>query len=149
MRVNAVVDHDLVTRKMLLIGTDLRSLAPVAAKPLEAYLASETDEVLAERWLERIIGRMIDVNYHLITEAGHPPPSDYYDAFLRLAQIGALPAAFATRLAACAGLRNRIVHEYDAIDPARVYEAMRSAVVDVPEYLRHVRDYLSRLPPAA
>jgi hypothetical protein len=28
-----------------------------------------------------MIGRMIDINYHLITEAGHAPPRDYDESF--------------------------------------------------------------------
>jgi uncharacterized protein YutE (UPF0331/DUF86 family) len=94
--------------------------------------------------LERIIGRMIDVNYHLITEAGQPPPRDYFDSFTQLARIGVLPAKFATQIAASAGLRNRLVHEYDEIDPERVYAGLQAAVRDVPDYLRHIERYLNK-----
>jgi uncharacterized protein YutE (UPF0331/DUF86 family) len=142
-----MIDRDLVTRKMLLITGDLNALTPVAAKPLEDYLGSETDEIVAERRLERLIGRMIDVNYHLITEAGQPPPPDYYDSFVQLGRLGILPVALASAIAACAGLRNRIVHEYDEIDPARVHEALRVALREVPEYLAHVHRYLERALP--
>jgi len=115
-----MIDPDLVTRKMLLIAADLRALEPLARHPLANYVASQTDEVLAERYLERIIGRMIDINYHLITEAGHPPPRDYFESFTQLGRIGVLSPEFAKQIAASAGLRNRLVHEYDAIDPERV-----------------------------
>jgi uncharacterized protein YutE (UPF0331/DUF86 family) len=139
-----MIDPELVTRKMVLITADLRALEPLARRPLEDYIASPTDEVLVERYLERIIGRMIDINYHLITEAGHPPPRDYFDSFTQLARIGVVPPAFATQVAACAGLRNRLVHEYDEIDPERVYAGLQAAVRDVPDYLRHVERYLKK-----
>jgi uncharacterized protein YutE (UPF0331/DUF86 family) len=142
-----VVDRELVTRKLALILDDLRAATPLAQKPLDDYLATGRDEVLAERYLERMIGRMIDVNYHLIVDAGHAPPRDYYQSFTKLGPLGVLPAVFATQLAACAGLRNRIVHEYDEIDPRRVYEGLQTAVRDIPEYLRHVQAYLERTPP--
>ena len=133
-----MIDKELVTRKVLLVTEDLRALGPLAAKPVAEYLASATDEVLAERYLERIIGRMIDINYHVLTESGQPPPPDYYQSFTALATIGMLDQAFAKRIAACAGLRNRITHEYEAIDPARVQEALQSAVRDIPEYLKRL-----------
>jgi uncharacterized protein YutE (UPF0331/DUF86 family) len=139
-----MIDPELVTRKMVLITADLKAIEPLARRPLEDYLASASDEVLVERYLERIIGRMIDINYHLITEAGHPPPPDYFESFTRLARIGVLPAAFARQIAASAGLRNRLVHEYDEIDPERVYAGLQAAVRDVPEYLRHVEGYLKK-----
>ncbi|PYQ42625.1 MAG: hypothetical protein DMF77_12380 [Acidobacteria bacterium] len=133
-----MIDKELVTRKVLLITEDLRALGALAAKPVAEYLASATDEVLAERYLERIIGRMIDINYHVLTESGQAPPPDYYQSFTALATIGMLDQAFAKRIAACAGLRNRITHEYEAIDPARVHEALQSAVRDIPEYLKRL-----------
>ena len=132
---------------MAMILDDLRAATPIAEKSLDAYLANDLDEIVTERYLERMIGRMIDVNYHLITGAGHAPPRDCYDSFTLLARLRVPPPAFASQIATCAGLRNRLVHEYDEIDPRRVYEGLVAAVRDIPEYLRHVHDYLQNLPP--
>jgi len=77
----------------------------------------------------------------LLVESGQRPPKDYYESFTQLAKVGALSAAFATRIAACAGLRNRLVHEYDDIDPERMHEAASTALKDVPDYLRLVRRF--------
>jgi uncharacterized protein YutE (UPF0331/DUF86 family) len=139
-----VIDAELVTRKMVLIAQDLTALQPIAGKALADYLASPIDEVLVERYLERIIGRMIDVNYHLLTETGHPPPPDYYQSFLQLARLGVLDQEFAPRIAGCAGLRNRIVHEYNELDPRKIYEALQTALRDIPIYLRRIDEYLGR-----
>ena len=141
-----MIDAELVTRKMVLIAQDLTALQPIAGKALADYLASPIDEVLVERYLERIIGRMIDVNYHLLTETGHPPPPDYYQSFLQLARLGVLDHEFAPRIAGCAGLRNRIVHEYNELDPRKVYEALQTALRDIPIYLRRIGEYLERSP---
>ena len=99
-------------------------------------------EVLAERYLERVIGRMIDINFHMITESGNAPPRDYYDSFLIMGTLGILPPDLARRMASCAGLRNRIVHEYDEIDPARVHEALGDAALDVVAYLKEIESHL-------
>jgi len=101
-----------------------RAIDLAISNRLEEDLGGRFDEVLAERFLERLIGRMIDINYHRITESGHPPPKDYDESFLHLGRLDILPPDLARRIAACAGLRNWIVHEYDDIDPARVYEGL-------------------------
>jgi uncharacterized protein YutE (UPF0331/DUF86 family) len=137
-----MIDPDLVFRKMNLIGPDLEKIIALAAKDLEGYLADSTLEDLAERYLERVIGRMIDINFHLITESGLPPPRDYYDSFLKLGEMHVLPSDLAKRVAACAGLRNRIAHEYDVIDPIQVYGGLKAAATDIPEYPRHIESYL-------
>jgi uncharacterized protein YutE (UPF0331/DUF86 family) len=139
-----VIDAALLDRKALLITRDLADLAPLAGKPLADYLASPTDELVAERLLERIIGRMIDINYHLLTETGHPPPADYYVSFTQLTALGVYDADFGRRIATYTGLRNRIVHEYDEVDPHRVHEALATATRDMVTYLRAIQDYVKR-----
>jgi uncharacterized protein YutE (UPF0331/DUF86 family) len=140
-----VIDPDLVGRKALLITRDLADLPPLAEKPLTEYLADPRDELVAERLLERIIGRMIDVNYHLLIETDHPPPADYYASFTQLATLGVYDMELGRRIAACTGLRNRIVHEYDEVDPNKVHEALSTAIQEVPAYLRAVEAYVQKV----
>jgi uncharacterized protein YutE (UPF0331/DUF86 family) len=135
-----MIDRELVTRKMVLIAQDLPEVEKLAERPRDEYLASPTDEVLAERYLER----MIDVNFHLLTESGEPPPRDYYQSFVDLGRLGALDPGFARRVASAAGLRNRLVHEYDELDPVKVHEALSTAVAEVAEYLDQLRRFLDR-----
>jgi uncharacterized protein YutE (UPF0331/DUF86 family) len=138
------VDPALVTRKLLLVAADLDPLRPVAERGLEAYLAHPIEQAFVERYLERMIGRMIDVNYHVITGVGQPPPADYYASFVKLAEAGALDAAFASEIARAAGLRNRLVHAYEDLDPRRIFEALQTALVDIPRYLEQVNRFLAR-----
>jgi uncharacterized protein YutE (UPF0331/DUF86 family) len=138
-------DPELVRRKMALILEDLERLRGVASKNIDDYLASSVDELVAERLLERIVSRVIDVNYHLWVEAGHAPPRDYRESFVRLGELGILPLAEATELARAAGLRNRLAHEYDEIDPRLVHEAARRALTEIPDLLRRVEAYLGKL----
>lgn len=110
------------------------------------YLEDSINEALAERYLERAIGRMIDINFHLITESGHAPPKDYHESFTRLGTLGVMTADLAKETAMAAGLRNRIVHEYDDIDPERVYEALPVAIRRIPAYLDHIQRFIEKVP---
>lgn len=137
-----MIDPELVIRKINLISTDLEEIIRLSEMTESAYLEDPYAEVLAERFLERTIGRMIDINFHLITESGHPPPVDYYESFTKMGQIAVLPTNLARQMASCAGLRNRIAHEYDEIDPVKVLEGLKAAARDIPEYLQHIQSYL-------
>lgn len=136
-----MIDRELVDRKIVLIAPDLAALQEIVARGRGAFLANRIEQVVVERYLERIIGRMIDVNYHLLTEMGQPPPRDYYQSFVELGGR-VVPADFATRIAAAAGLRNRIAHEYDDIDPGRLFEGMEAAARDIPAWITHVVSFL-------
>ena len=138
-----MIDAELVGRKLLLVTKDIEALKPLAEMTAESFLSSPVHAVLAERYVERAVGRMIDVNYHLLTESGHAPPPDYYQSFVQLAPLGVYSPVFAERIAASAGLRNRIAHEYDEVDPRKLHEALRQAMDDVPEYIRAVDAWLS------
>ena len=63
-----------------------------------------------------------------------------------LGTMGILQGEFSREIAFSAGLRNRIVHEYDEIDAAKVYEALQVAVQQLPTYLDHVNRFIGRLP---
>jgi uncharacterized protein YutE (UPF0331/DUF86 family) len=141
-----MIDEALVTRKLALVVQDLQTLEPYANKALVSYLASPTDELVVERLLERTIGRMIDVNFHFITESGHAPPRDYFESFVRMGELGFVPGELARRLAPAAGLRNRIAHEYDVIDPERVHAALATALVEMRGYVMAIE---GQLPPVS
>ena len=137
-----MIDAELVGRKLLLIAKDLEALRDLASLERNTFVESAVNSVLAERYVERVVGRMIDVNYHLLTESGQAPPPDYFQSFVQLATLGVYPPEFGRRVAACAGLRNRIAHEYDDIDPQKLLDAIRQAALDVPEYMELVERWL-------
>ncbi len=139
------INHELVTRKLLLVVTDLEPLGAIAAQGRNAYIASEVNQAVVERRLQRAIGRMIDVNYHLLTASGHAPPADYHASFVALDGMGVLDREFAGRVARAAGLRNRLVHDYDDLDPALVFEALEAALLDIPRYLAAVNDHVKAI----
>ncbi|MFO0774188.1 MAG: HepT-like ribonuclease domain-containing protein [Nitrospiraceae bacterium] len=143
-----MIDPTLVTRKMSLILQALPRLSKLADLPRDSYMNDPTHETLAERYLERTIGRMIDINFHLATEFEHGVPKDYYDSFVVLGSLGVMPHEMAKECAKAAGLRNPIVHEYDEIDAARVYEALAVAVRQIPQYLEAIQRFLDRNRPA-
>lgn len=139
-----MIDRKLIHRKMNLILKDLNEVKKYAALSLSEYLEDPLNEVLTERFLERIIGRMIDINYHIVTESGQPPPKDYFQSFVELGKLGILEPEFASSVAQSAGLRNRIVHDYDEIDETKVHEALQSAVQEIPLYLKAIETFLEK-----
>jgi len=138
------IDTDLVTRKLLLIAADIEPLAAIAARGVAVYESSVVDQAMVERRLERAIGRMIDVNYHVLTASGQPPPPDYHSSFVRMAELGVLDPEFARQIARSAGLRNRLVHDYDDLDHRLVFAALGTVLNDLPRFLAAVNAFLVR-----
>lgn len=137
-----MIDKKLIHRKINLIGKDLQSLKPISLLSEKEYFKKPEYEILTERYLERIITRVIDINYHLIVESGNPPPKDYFSSFTELGKIKILPYDFSQKLAQYSGLRNRLVHEYNSLDEKKVYLASKSIIKDLPQYFRHIEKFL-------
>lgn len=138
------VNHELVQRKLSLILQDLENLRDLEKLDLSDYLADFKNEILAERLLERIIGRMIDINYHLTTEQTLSAPTDYHDSFVQLGKLNMLTNTDAANFAKLAGLRNRLSHEYNGIDEAIIHQAVKELVAKLPVYLEAIRNFLEQ-----
>ncbi len=76
---------------------------------------------IVERNLEIAAQCVIDIGHRIIALEQAEKPHDYYEAILRLGQLGVLPHDFARKLAPLAGFRNVLVHEYVGIDWGEVY----------------------------
>lgn len=138
------LDRALVRRKLATIVQNLADLDSIAALSPEAYRADRLRRKAAERLLQELIEAAVDANLHILRALGGPVPGDYYSSFIALGHQGIIPATLATRLAPSAGLRNRLVHEYDEIDDLIVRRAAADARRDFGEYLARMEEYLHR-----
>ncbi len=136
------VNREIVERKISLILKDLDRLRETADLELSDYLADEINEIVAERYLERIIGRMTDINFHIVSEETLSAPSDYFSSFTRLPEIGILDADSAARYAKLAGLRNRLAHEYNGIDAKIIYRSIKDLVAQLPSYIEAIKKHI-------
>ena len=110
----------------------------------DEYLGDLYKRKATERPLQELIEAAIDINVHMIVGSGHAPPDDYYQSFIRAGELGMIPSELAEKLAPSAGLRNRLVHEYDRIDQSKILEAVAMAGELYPRYLKEVHSFLSQ-----
>jgi uncharacterized protein YutE (UPF0331/DUF86 family) len=137
------LDAALVRRKLALIARNLDDLATVADLPLDAYVADRFRRKGTERLLQETVEAAVDINLHIARAEGAPASHDYYGSFVEAGRRGIIPPALAERLAPATGLRNRIVHEYDAIDDGIVLDAVSDAVRDFGEFVADVELWLA------
>jgi len=137
------LDAQLARRKLASITRSLDLLAAVEGLTLAEYRADPFRRKGTERLLQEIVEAAVDVNLHLLRAAGAPAPPDYYQSFVDIGRHGIVPNTLAEGLAPAAGLRNRLVHEYDAVNDAIVLEAVRQARRDFTAYVAAIERYLT------
>ncbi|MBI2526184.1 MAG: DUF86 domain-containing protein [Candidatus Rokubacteria bacterium] len=138
------VDAAVIRRKLGHIIASLDGLRPIADLSLLEYRARFYERKAAERILQEAIEAALDINAHLIAEGGGEIPDDYYGGFVRIGQMGIVAVGLADSLAPSAGLRNRLVHEYEALDDAKVLGAIRTTLEVYPRYVQAIEAHLSK-----
>ena len=125
------LEQAVLRRKLEHLQELLGLLRQEAHTPLQAFLADRRQQLLVERLLHLSVEAASDLLEHLLVQAFDSKPQTYTDTFRLAGQHGLITADLAQRLLPAAGLRNRLVHDYEAIDPSRVHAAMASALQDL------------------
>ncbi len=115
-------------------------------QPLKDKAQSEFDgdpylRDIVERNLEVAAQCCIDISHRIIAIENALKPRDYYEAFLRLGELGVLAPEFARHLAPLAGFRNILVHEYLVVDWNQVYENLQD-LDDLESFAAYIRIWL-------
>lgn len=137
------LDQEMVRRKLSVISENLRALEPIRALTRGAYREDIYKRKATERLLQELIEAAIDINIHILTQQGHGVPDDYYQSFMKAGESKAISMSTAEKLAPSAGLRNRLVHEYDLLDHDQVLAAVKMAEDLYPHYIKEIEEYLS------
>lgn len=98
--------------------------------PLQSKSRADFDQEpylrdIVERNLEIAAQCCIDICHRIIALEQAVKPNDYYDAILRMGELGVLPPVFAHQLAPIAGFRNILIHEYLKVDWDIVYGSLQ------------------------
>lgn len=139
---------EFVERKLQLIAEELGRLGDFHDISYDDLLADPVRLAAIERMLERIVLRAIDVNEHLIGALATGAEQKttrltYREMFLLLADHGVYSTDFGQHIAASAGLRNILVHEYNDLDHRIVHGAIRTALQDYTSYVEAVHRFLA------
>lgn len=137
-------DRPEIERKLRLLAEYLGELEQISKATYKQYQESFQVKRAAERLIQLVVEVATDVNGLLIVGLGEAPPEDYFTSFTKLSQLGVLPDDFAQALAPTTAIRNRLVHEYDAVDDRLVYASVQPILEEFTQYLGTIRKYMQK-----
>ncbi len=141
-----MLDKNFINRKIKLIHEELAKLEQLSDYTLKQVQDDFIKMYSIERALEKIIMRAIDINQHIIAESakGYETIRGYEDTFHLLAGLGVYSEEFAKKIAPSAGLRNRLVHEYDDTHDDIIYDSVSDAIPQYAEYCNYILLYIKK-----
>jgi uncharacterized protein YutE (UPF0331/DUF86 family) len=137
------VEVEIIKRKLSIMIENLKALEPMKNMERDEYERDLYKRKATERLLQELIESAIDINTHLIVGTGHTVPDDYYKSFIKAGELKIISSELAEKLAPSAGLRNRLVHEYDRLEHSMVLKAVKMAEELYPIYIKKINDYLT------
>ncbi|HEV8141826.1 MAG TPA: DUF86 domain-containing protein [Methylomirabilota bacterium] len=138
------IDAAIIRRKLGRLIAAFEGLGPLARLSLDDYRSRLYERKAAERLLQEAIEAALDINAHVIAELSGDVPEDSHQGFTRMAALGILSADLAHALAPSAGLRNRLVHEYDALDDEKVRDSIGVLLGLYPRYVQAIEAHLTK-----
>lgn len=140
-----MIDKTFIRRKISFIQRDLGRLKEFEDKTFDEIAQDWKKYSIVKNLLMEIIGRAIDINQHLLVELSKPEngsPLDYTETYLKLIELNVLPKEFGEEIAKSAGFRNAVVHGYDDLNEAIVYQSIKQAVDQYSKYSSYILDFI-------
>lgn len=137
-----MVDKQVVTQRLKALKTYLDELDQLAQYSLKELTDDFVKYRAAQHSLQLAAQAIVDIATHIITADHKIQVQDYRHALEALGEAGVIPAEFARKIAPMASFRNILVHEYLAVDPARIHHALVYGRDDLREFGRQINAYI-------
>ena len=130
-----MVDKNVVLSRVSKIREAVQRLVKLATLSEKAFRADADACAIAERHLQVAIQSVIDIGNHVVADLDLGTPADYKEIFALLATRRILSKPLARKLAAMAGMRNVLVHEYMNVDLGLVYQTLTRDLGDLERFV--------------
>jgi len=112
--------------------------------PFEEFQKDLSLMWIVERGLEILIQNLLDIGAHLLASEIKNDWEDYVEIIVKLGRHGVIPQEFSEKIKGMAGLRNILVHEYQRVNLAKLYNSFKDGLADFVQFIKYVREYQER-----
>src|SRR5436190_21029437 len=127
----SLVDSSVILKRIGQIRKCVATLETIRRKHTKKqFLNDEMVQAAAERNVQVAVQSVLDICNHVVADMKLEVPDEEKQAFQILASHKFISPALAKTLAAMAGMRNVLVHEYLEVDRERVYAILTTNLDD-------------------
>lgn len=133
----------IIQEKINFISESLKQIADILKKRTETTLLSEYLLLAAEKKAEELIESAISINQEILKTHFDYLSNSYYESFIDLEKLKIFSPEELKSLAATAGFRNRLAHDYLELDPKITLQSIERLLKIYPTYLKKIKKFLS------
>jgi len=138
------VAHNKIIAKLQMLDEYLGYLKELQKVNKKDFLADYHFFGLSEHYLHLSIEVLLDVAKLIIIAHQFPRPEEQKDALRVLYEKKVLNKKLYDQLAGISGFRNVLIHEYEHINKAIVYDYLQNNIVQFVDYKRQILRFLSK-----
>lgn len=129
-----MVDEALVAAKVAAVRDAVDRIRLVLPPDAGTFEADRTIREVVILNLFVALQETVSLATHWLADAGLDVPGSYREIFLALVERAKVPPDLAQRLAAAAGFRNLVAHQYGVVDPVRVHAIASKELGDLLDF---------------
>lgn len=133
---------ETIIEKLIRMNGYINQLKKIKPHSYKNYLDDVTTRYAIERLMQLIVDLSLDINNILLAYNKKPSASDFFNSFIDIAQAGVLKEDFAVSIAPSTGLRNRLVHDYEAVNNEIVYNSIDKMITMYTAYMAEINRYI-------
>lgn len=138
------LDVAVIQRRLNHLAKSVKKLEAWQDTSLEQLESDEGVDWTVLHGLQICIQAVLDISAHLIAGSGEAVPDQYRSGISELSRLKILPAEFAERIAAMAGFRNILVHQYLDVDMEIVKHILDDRLDDFEAFGQYIQRYLDQ-----
>lgn len=136
------LDTVVVERRLAMILEEVEFLKTIKKQSRKEYLNDGKSMRSTARAIETIAQCIIDICSHVVAQKHYGISDTYKGTIEILANNHIISAGLSSNLQKVVAMRNVLVHQYLDIDFRMVWKSIDSLLVDAPEFVRSIQNYL-------
>lgn len=136
---------EVIVSKLGYIQKYLTQLEPLL-EDSEEEISKNTERLRAvERLIQLIVDAAVDINTAIIQYENLQASEDYEGTFSIIEKTGAISSELAKDISPSVGLRNRLVHDYEKLEPIKMVHAVKNNIDQYHSYVKSIFEYIEKL----
>ncbi|MBI2100814.1 MAG: DUF86 domain-containing protein [Candidatus Vogelbacteria bacterium] len=139
-----MLDKTFIKNKIRMLSENVNILEQILKDDVENIKADILKLPAVERYFQRAVDLMVDMNTHIINEGDFGTVDDLQSTFKLLGDFNILEESFARKVSPIVGVRNMLVHRYEKLDKDMFLNNLKRNFGDFKTYLIQIDDYLKK-----
>ena len=138
------LDLDIVRKKLEIIDDEINFLKEIQKLSINEFQNDLRNLKSTCRSLQNAIQALIDLGNHIISSLNLGKPEIYEDIPSLLFENKVITKSFKEKFIYMIKFRNFLVHEYDRVDPLRIYKILKENIDDIESGMKFIKNFVDK-----